>query len=153
MTSQPLLPTERSKDMRTKEEKAALLSWAAEFVARKKRGGRGGPPHPAPAPSPTSSQPYTVSRDATAPVHGDAGVSEGPPMAVSSFVPLLTQDQNAVLAKRIQRMQAELAALMALVVAPSSPASSSSSPTSASSASSGAPPLMATPPQATASHE
>ncbi|KAH9032488.1 hypothetical protein EDB85DRAFT_2145603 [Lactarius pseudohatsudake] len=159
-TSQPFLPTERSKDMRTREEKAAVLSWAREFVARKKRGGRGGPPHPAPAPSPPPSQPY-VSRDATAPVRGDAGVSEGPPMAV----------QNAALAERIQQIQAELAALMAVVVAPSSSAaaaasaSSSSSPASASSASSvvaapapalatdGAPPSTATPPQATASHE
>ncbi|KAH9044216.1 hypothetical protein EDB84DRAFT_1558965 [Lactarius hengduanensis] len=65
-TSQPFLPTERSKDLGTKKEKAELLAWATEFVARKKRGG---PPHPAPAPS--SSQPY-VSHDATAPVHGDA---------------------------------------------------------------------------------
>ncbi|KAH9035030.1 hypothetical protein EDB85DRAFT_1889534 [Lactarius pseudohatsudake] len=35
-TSQLFLPAERSKDMRTREEKAELLAWAAEFVARKK---------------------------------------------------------------------------------------------------------------------
>ncbi|KAH8984644.1 hypothetical protein EDB86DRAFT_3084409 [Lactarius hatsudake] len=148
----PFLPTERSKDMCMREEKAELLAWATQFVTRKKCGGLGGPPHPAPALSPSSSQLLCETRQ-----HPSTATlvclrvlrwrGPGP-----EHCPRQADPANAI--------QAELVALMAVVTAASSSSAASSASsivavatTTTTTTTNGAPPSMATPPQATASHE
>ncbi|KAH9043623.1 hypothetical protein EDB85DRAFT_1911398 [Lactarius pseudohatsudake] len=98
--TQPCLPTERSKDMRTEEEKAAVLVWADSFVARN-------PYKPEPEPENESSSPPDVGHDwdGAARVPGD--ISNAP--------------SSPALQLQLQQVQAQLAALMAAIagVAPS----------------------------------
>ncbi|KAH9020930.1 hypothetical protein EDB85DRAFT_2001884 [Lactarius pseudohatsudake] len=94
-TTQPCLPTERSKDMRTAEERAAVLVWADSFVARN-------PYKPEPEPEPENeSSPPDVGRDwdGAARVHGD--ISNAP--------------SSPTLQLQLQQVQAQLATVMATI--------------------------------------
>ncbi|KAH9164833.1 hypothetical protein EDB89DRAFT_2067853 [Lactarius sanguifluus] len=109
-TTQPCLPTERSKDMRTDEERAAVLVWARNFVACN--------PYKPPEEPENESSPPDVGRDwdGVARVHGDVSNAPSSPSpedahAVTMDIPVIA----AQLQLQLQQVQAQLAALMAAI--------------------------------------
>ncbi|KAH9023513.1 hypothetical protein EDB84DRAFT_1564685 [Lactarius hengduanensis] len=93
-TTRPCLPTERSKDMRTDEERAALLAWADSFVARN-------PYKPEPEPE-NEPSPSNVRRDwdGTMRISNAPSSPEGPPTSLQL---------------QLQHVQAQLAVLVAAI--------------------------------------
>ncbi|KAH8997084.1 hypothetical protein EDB86DRAFT_2828856 [Lactarius hatsudake] len=98
-TTQPCLPTERSKDMRTDEERAAVLVWADNFVACN-------PYKPPEAENELSPPDVGRDWDGTARVHSDTSNAPSSPSP---------KGPQMALELELQQVQAQLAALMAAI--------------------------------------